>query len=73
MHSLVNEVNSWVNKSWPCRTLQAVLDKCPDGANIHVASPTMTVSNGSCFVTSNRSYSISTTQDENIHVICAKG
>ena len=66
-------MNSCVNKSWPCRTLQAVLDKCPDVANIYVTSKTLTVNDGSCLVTSNKSYTISSAQDVTIQVICTQG
>ena len=66
-------MNNCVNKSWPCRTLQAVLDKCPDVADIHVLSPTLTINDDSCFVSSNKSYTISSAQDGNIQVICTQG
>ena len=66
-------MNSCVNKSWPCRTLQAVLDKCPDVANILVISSTLIVNDGSCFVTSKTSYTISSTHNEHIQVICTQG
>ena len=66
-------MNSCVNKSFPCRTLQAVLDKCPNVADIYVISSTLIVNDGGCFVTSNKSYTISSAQDEHIQVICTQG
>ena len=66
-------MNSCVNKSWPCRTLQVVLDKCPDVAELLVISSTLIVNDGSCFVTSDKSYTISSTHNETIQVICTQG
>ena len=68
-----SDINRCIHESWPCRTLQAVLDKCPDGAQIYVTSSVLVINSVGCLVTSNKSYSISSANDEHVLVTCSKG
>ena len=34
-----SDQNSCTERSWPCKTLQSVLNRCPDDSDIYVISP----------------------------------
>ena len=54
-----SDQNSCTERSWPCKTLQSVLNRCPDGSAIYVISPELNLNDDeTCQVKSEKSIRI---------------
>ena len=68
-----SDQNSCVERSWPCKTLQTVLNRCPDDSVIYVISPGLILNEDqSCQVKYEKSFRIADTFNT-ILVKCSKG
>ncbi len=71
-----NDTNNCQSQTLPCRNLQTVVDRAPDGAEIFVVSQTLSMASGfvyrdkRCVIMSRKSYTVRSLHGNHVKVKC---